>query len=301
MRLVVAMVWVSLGIAACAGGGGAPPGLEGVAGHTKIDDMEKDGGEIQWTSLPGARRGRWSSYVDGPCQDLEPSPAYAGGTWFYTPLDDSNQTFAGIISINANRLRTLRPLINRYGAGMRFDFAPLAAADPPDAGETAGPDADDAGTPAEPSPCSSPSYDVNLASPARAVDLRGYTGITFWAAAVGDAKAANRLNVLFLDANTDPRGGVCDPDATALDGCYNAFRASVDLNEEILQHTIDFSSLAQRGYQPSPSVIDLEHVYQLAFQIETPGGNCPEPAMCPGEPPQLSFDVWLDDLYFVDR
>jgi hypothetical protein len=28
---------------------------------------------------------------------------------------------------------------------------------------------------------------------------------------------------------------------------------------------------------------------------------CPKGAVCPGDPPSLTFDVFIDDVYFVNR
>jgi hypothetical protein len=46
--------------------------------------------------------------------------------------------------------------------------------------------------------------------------------------------------------------------------------------------------------------LDREHVYGLVFQMDTPGGACVPPIMCVDDP-ELSFDVWVDDLHFIER
>jgi len=109
--------------------------------------------------------------------------------------------------------------------------------------------------------------------------------------------------VQFQDAQTDLRGGVCDPTPNSKNACYNGFGALVTLGGTLERYELDFSELEQNpvwGYRPRPSVFDRAHVYGLVFQIDTPGGTCELPIVCLGES-QLAFDVWIDDLYFVKR
>ena len=107
-----------------------------------------------------------------------------------------------------------------------------------------------------------------------------------------------------LDANTDPRGAVCNhTNTTSPDFCYNGFSQTIALTDTFARYTIDFASLEQTpgwGYRPYPAVFDVKHVYQLVFQVNVPVCNMTE--MCVGgSPPPVTFDFWIDDLYFVNK
>jgi hypothetical protein len=254
--------------------------------------MEGTTGRIEWTSraaAPQTQPGRWISYADQQCDDLVPTPEWApDGAWSYEPLlVEAHETFAGVTSENAARLHTIAALDNTWGAGMGFMFS-----EPPA----------DASTMLVTRPCTL-GMARDLVYPAAPVDLSGYSGIVFWAKAVQDLESATVL-VQFQDANTDPRGGVCDPTPNSTNACYNGFGVVLTLTDSFERYVVDFSDLAQNplwGYRPQPSVVDLEFVYGLVFQVDTPGGTCVPPIVCPGELPRLTFDIWIDDLYFVER
>lgn len=260
--------------------------------YVKIDDMEGTSGRIEWVpTLPAAQAlpGRWVSYADVQCDDLSPIPEWApsGGMWTYSELPKSFETFSGISSEHAARLRTTAPLVNTWGAGMGFQFS-----EPP-----LGSDATRVTR-----PCTSGAL-RDLDYPAAPVDLSDYSGIVFWGMASPDAGSATIL-VQFQDANTDPRGRVCNPVPGTTDECYNGFGVLLTLGDTLARYTVAFSELEQNplwGYQPKPSVFDAEHVYGLVFQVDTPGGVCTPPIVCVGGDPELTFDVWIDDLYFVER
>ena len=149
-------------------------------------------------------------------------------------------------------------------------------------------------------PCTSGMERVEY--PAEAVDLSRFSGFVFWGMA-SKAAGSTKLLVQLQDRNTDPRGGVCDPVPGSTNECYNGFGVVLELGEELARYTVNFSELEQDptwGYHPDPSVLDREHVYGLVFQMDTPGGTCPPPITC-ADPPELSFDVWVDDLHFVER
>jgi hypothetical protein len=134
--------------------------------------------------------------------------------------------------------------------------------------------------------------------------LSAYTGITFWGMATAGA-GATTLSVRVDDRNTDASGGRCDALAPTdpLTSCFNSFRTSIELTSAFKQYTVDFSELEQgaAGYRIMPSVLDQQNIFELTFQVNTPGGYCPPPTSCPGPPPSLTFDVWIDDLYFVNK
>jgi hypothetical protein len=280
---------LSFALLALACSGDPPPAKP--ATYTRIDDMEGTTGRIEWTAsdaAPEALPGRWVSYADAQCADLVPIPEWApDGAWSYEPLPEPLETLRGTTSETAARLRTRDPLVNTWGAGMGFMFS-----EPPA----------DASTMLVTRPCTL-GMTHDLVYPAEPVNLSRFSGIVFWARAAKDAESATVL-VQFQDANTDPRGRVCNPEPGSTDGCYNGFGVVLELSESFERYVVDFSELSQNpnwGYRPEPSVIDLEHVYGLVFQVDTPGGVCTAPIVCLGGLPELTFDVWIDDLYFVDR
>ena len=253
--------------------------------------MEGSTGRVEWTPPSATREaqpGRWISYADIQCSDLVPTPEWApGGGWSHAALPVSHETLPGVTSETAARLRTRAPLINTWGAGMGFMFT-----EPPA----------DQLTMLVTRPCTL-GMARDLVYPAAPVDLSRYSGIVFWARAAQNADSASVL-VQFQDANTDPRGGVCDPVTGSTNGCYNGFGVVLTFGESFERYVVDFSELTQNpnwGHRPRPSVIDLEHVYGLVFQVDTPGGVCASPNVCLGGLPELTFDIWVDDLYFVGK
>ena len=257
--------------------------------YTRIDDMEGSADQLPWTAPAGATAGHWSSYVNGQCEKITPVPDYDGGTWYYEAVAPAYETLLGVSSSHAIHFQTLAPLINVYDAGFGVDLA-----------RTPG---DGSADPLPPA-CSFPPA-MTLSHPARTVDLSAYRGFTFWGKATKTPETTTKIWIVVSDANTDPRGGVCVPDDVSTDRCFASYRAEVQLDATFSRYTVDFAQLAQPtgwGYHPTPSVLDLKHVYQLAFDIPTPGGLCPPHKQCAGGPDsELSFDVWIDDLFFIDR
>jgi hypothetical protein len=263
------------------------PGEQNEPSYVKIDDMEGASGRIEWTpenAVSGALPGRWVSYADVQCERLEPVPEWAEGVWAYAELPEPYETMPGVTSTHAARLRTTAPLENTWGAGMAFQFSEPSGAD-----ETL-----------VTRPCTGGASQVDY--PALPVDLSGYSGFVFWGMARKDAGSTTLL-VQLQDANTDPRGRVCKLKPGDPDECYNGFGVVLELDEAPTRYTVKFSELTQNpnwGYHPTPSVFDREHVYGLVFQMDTPGGACPPPIVCVDDP-ELSFDVWVDDLHFIER
>jgi len=261
--------------------------------YTRIDDMEGEGSRIPWQAPhtdSGAGTGRWQSFADIGCSSLVPPPtSLDADRWTFTDVPKPYTTFSGASSTRAARLSTTEPLVNTWGAGMRFDFTSTVDSVEP----STEPPPDDL-------PC--PTAERDLSEwPAEAVDLRDYRGVTFFGMA--DAAAGTtRVSVLLLDRNSDPRGLVCDETQASATECFNSFASEVELGPDFKRFQVDFSDLSQDpqwGYRLDEP--DLEHVYGVAFQVFTPGGVCPEGAVCPGDPPSLTFDIWIDDVYFVNR
>ena len=265
------------------------PGEPNPATYVKIDDMEGTSGRIEWTPEngdPDALPGRWVSYADTQCENLSPVPEWApDGAWSYAELPEEHETLEGTTSNHAARLRTTAALVDTWGAGMGFQFS-----EPPlGTDETR-----------VTRPCTA-GMQRDLDYPAAAIDLSRYSGLVFWGMARRQAGSATLL-VQFQDVNTDPRGNVCVPVPGNPDECYNGFGVVLELDDTLRRYTLNFTDFTQDptwGYRPMPSVMDFEHVYGLVFQMDTPGGACP-PNECV-DPNELRFDVWIDDLYFVER
>jgi hypothetical protein len=274
------------------------------AGYTKIDDMERDAVSPEWTPPAGLTPGSWFTLTD--CSKVgniwPPPPIVTAGVltpsiWSYSPLPASHETFPGIVSTRAARLRTTSPLSNVWGANMSLELASMPGLTieiAPTGGSDAGVSGSDAATQGQ---AGCPIILGNEAG----VDLSGYSGITFWAK--GDPAGVRTIQVIFTDAHTDPRGGICNyTDATSPDYCYNGFATTIGLTDTFARYTVDFASLKQNpywGYHAEPDVFDVQHVYDLLFQIDVP--VCYPHEMCVGgAPPPVTFDFWIDDLYFVN-
>jgi hypothetical protein len=236
--------------------------------------MEVTNGTIEWTP-PVGTPGDWYSFTAQNQQNdaLLPLPAIAGGTWSYDSVPIPYQTRPGITSTHAAHLRTTAPLVNEIAAGMGFDLAHTQTST------------------------------ATLETSALGVDLTQFKGISFWGMALGPG--TTRVSVWVDDSNTHPSGGRCDPTTTdnPRTACSNSFSFPVDLTSTFTQYTVDFSRLRQAafGYQTMPSVLTQDKVYALSFGVRTPGGFCPPTTSCAGEPPSLTFDIWIDDLYFVGK
>lgn len=275
----------ALAITGCGGAGGPAPS------YTKIDDMEGAVNAIQWVGPPGTMSGSWFATTDCAHFDaISPPPnELVPDGWSYAELPTPHETLPGTLSTHATRLRTTSPLADTWGAVVGLAFATVAGAPPSDGGVPT----DDAGD------CVDPPNDY----PNQPVDLTAYAGITFWARA--GSPGARRMRVQVNDVNTDPRGGICqDKDDSASTYCYNAFGVEVDLTDTFRRYTLDFSTFTQRGgwgYHP-PDGIDWTRVFTLAFEMDLPSCVRSATSMCPGTgAPTLSFDFWIDDLYFVNK
>jgi len=239
--------------------GGAPQvwedaGDSAAVGYTRLDDMERADQLPTWA--PPGLTGFWSVHTDSAQLDSI-SPA---ATWSYSAVPTPYETFPGIISTHAARIRTVQPLVNTFGSmGLAFVDATRAAAG-----------------------------DFSVSLP---VDLTKYRGLTFWAMA--DQSEETTILLELFDKNTYPAGGACtDSDGGTAD-CYNGFGTTVTLTGAFTQYTVDFSTLAQDptwGFHPLPDVPDLENTYVLVVQVNTPAGAS-----------SVTFDVWIDDLYLIDK
>lgn len=257
--------------------------------YTKIDDMEGPENAIQWIGPPGTRPGSWFAATD--CSQADridpPSTAVVLDGWSYAALPKHQETMPGIFSAHATRLRTTTPLVGIWGASAGIAFAVPLGVGPPDAGVST----DDAGACLETDDYPNPP-----------VDLTSYAGVTFWARAA--SPGARNMRVHVNDVNTDPRGGICQAvDSSASTYCYNGFGVQIELTDTFQRYTLDFSQFMQRGgwgYHP-PDGIDWSRIFTMSFEMDLPSCSTSAATMCPGGAPSLSFDVWIDDLYFVNK
>jgi hypothetical protein len=260
---------------------------------TRVDDMEHEDSQIPWRAPevdPAALPGRWQSFADVSCDTLLPTPTSPDADrWTFADVPPYT-TFGDTRSTRAARLSTTEPLVNTWGAGMRFDVTTYVESV-----------AVSTEVPVD-LPC--PTASRNLEEwPAETVDFRRFRSVTFFAKADPNA-GPTTVAVMLLDRNSDPRGGICDPVQGSSTECFNSFAANVELGPEFRRFSLDFSDFAQHphwGYRPLPNVPDFEHVYGIAFQVFTPGGVCPVGVVCAGDPPSLTFDIWIDDVHLVER
>jgi hypothetical protein len=244
--------------------------------YTKVDDMEGGSG-LSW----------WSATDCTEADRILPVPYIVDlGGWTFEALPAPHETLPGTLSAHAARLRTTSPLTGVWGANMGFNFAASAPA-------ALGPAA--AGAPCR--------QTTSLDFPGTPADLGAYDGITFWGMAASPGTSIIRVQL--NDRNTDPRAGVCNAAAPASESdCYNAFGTELTLTDTFTQYTIHFADLQQKpgwGYHPDPDALDLQHVYDVNFEIDLPACTSSSSTMCAGGPPSVSFDFWIDDVYLVDR
>jgi len=110
-------------------------------------------------------------------------------------------------------------------------------------------------------------------------DASKYAGVAFFAKAGEKSASAVRLKV--ADVNTHPDGNVCK------DGCYNDFGKDLSLSHDWQEYKVTFAEMKQQdGWgDPRPPSITPGKLVQIAWHLNTPGAD---------------FDVWLDDIRFVD-
>jgi hypothetical protein len=288
-RRGVNRAWLALAVLFAACGDGVD--ADDPSRYTLIDDMEGDVNQIDWPATEGRLPGGWGPATDCTQADrISPPPRFVElGALPYEALPAAYETLPGVTSEHAIRLRTTAPLVGVWGANIVLS---LAGSDPSSVRMPAAvPDGQ---------PCT---QDSALNYPAPTVDLTAYAGITFWAKV--EPGSMRTLRVQVLDRNVDPRGGVCNAATPDEDGdCYNGYSALITLTDTLTRYTVPFDTLAQNptwGFKPTPPVLDLAHVYVMNFEFDAPVCTANDTLMCAGgATPPLSFDFWLDDLYFVN-
>jgi len=110
-------------------------------------------------------------------------------------------------------------------------------------------------------------------------DAAKYAGVSFLAKAGEKSGSVVRLKI--ADVNTHPDGKVCK------DGCYNDFGKDLNLSHDWQEFKVSFAELKQQdGWgDPRPPSITPGKLVQIAWHLSTPGAD---------------FDLWLDDIRFLD-
>lgn len=285
--------------------------------YTKIDDMEGSGGRIEWQPPSGGQPGFWSSSTScAQVSRILPEP-FSATAWTYETVP-MYETMPGVTSTHAAELRTKpgEPLVGvwsadplaavDWGANMGFDFAhrtdgDAGASQSPswDAdAELSGVDAGGSGTDVDPAPDGAACVQAAPDPDGVTARLDRYCGITFWAKAAADGRQA--IRVQFNDVNTDLRGGQCSP-SDPKTKCYNGFGKALMLTDTFTQYQVDFSELRQEpSWGNHPSGFNTASVYGMNFQVDLPSCLSDSTANCVGNPAPVAFDIWIDDLYFVN-
>lgn len=119
-------------------------------------------------------------------------------------------------------------------------------------------------------------------------DASRYSGVAFYARA--GAGSDLNLRVRYIGAQTDARGGECTPGGSIETACYDHFYADVKLSHTWERYELWFADFRQAGVGKSFPSMDLASMYALELFFpgrETASGN--------------AFELWLDDLAFVER
>ncbi len=274
-----------------------------ITGYTRIDTMEGEGGHIEWSSPDGLPSGFWTSTTDcSQASQILPEPYFRDPAgWTYDRVPVPYQTMPGMpLSTRAAHLRTKlnQPLHGVWGANMGFDFVELPGASEPSAVSL------DAGTSAGGTACRQGSSRDFKSAP---VDLSAYAGFTFWAMAEPTGRQTIRVQI--NNMHSDPRGELCtsgdpsDPKYEKL--CYNGYGKALMLTSTFTQYWVQFSDMRQDpgwGYEPSQDPFQPETgAFSMNFEVPLPGCVTDEIANCAGGQAPVSFDIWIDDLYFVNR
>lgn len=105
-------------------------------------------------------------------------------------------------------------------------------------------------------------------------DASVYGGIAF------EARGSGRVYLAPREVRVIPvaSGGMCVED------CHNAHTAKIELDEKWRNYEVRFDEVEQRGYDQPP--LNPKRLHSLAFLIR---------------PEDTPYDVWLDDVRFVER
>jgi hypothetical protein len=256
-----------LTLAQCGGNSGLPADASAdskasgtVGQYTLIDDMEgtisPNGPVLLPISGAGLAPGYWGSwYSTGSTSNtISPNP------FTYVALSSPHPTMDGVTSLHATHLTC--SISDLYGFCTE-SFWPA---------QHAVPDL----TPGSDPGLSRVPYDVSA-----------YHGVVFW----GMSSKANRVKVMFNNADTDPVAGRCgQSDASAVQ-CWDAFSKYVTLTDTWQRYEVKFKDLLQEGwgFAPANGKFDPTTIYSIGFQVNGPQTD---------GAPTIEADYWIDDLYF---
>jgi hypothetical protein len=115
-------------------------------------------------------------------------------------------------------------------------------------------------------------------------DASQFRGITFWARVGEENDSTIRAQV--QDLNTHLAGGVCNPESSSPDACYNGFGVPLgEISDEWQKFTLEFSTLTQReGWGNRVPAVDPTALYTLEWNLD----------------PNRTFDLWVDDIWFYE-
>ena len=126
---------------------------------------------------------------------------------------------------------------------------------------------------------------VNMAATKVPYDVSAYKGIRFYAKIGSGAQSA--LKLLIPTVYSDPKGGKCDPSATAKVGTQcndHPYCAINSVTTSWAVYECDFSALVQQSFGLPQLPLDPTSVYGVQFTFVTK---------------VLAADFWLDDIAFV--
>jgi hypothetical protein len=125
--------------------------------------------------------------------------------------------------------------------------------------------------------------DFRFTADAEPIDATAFRGVMMWARA-GDSNASP-LRDQFQDGNTYPQGGVCNPDPTASDGCFNGFgSALLPVSTEWQLYKLEFSRMGQRDFGLRTGALDTSLLYAMEIGVVQ----------------DTVFDFWIDDVWFYE-
>jgi hypothetical protein len=117
-------------------------------------------------------------------------------------------------------------------------------------------------------------------------DASAYRGFVFWGRIGGDSGTTS-VRFAVPDKNTSAMGGICTAASEGgAAGCSDYFSKGITLTPSWQQFVIYYTQLQQTGFGLPKGLtgLDAAHVYSCQFQLS------------PGTP----FDIWIDDIYFID-
>jgi hypothetical protein len=114
-------------------------------------------------------------------------------------------------------------------------------------------------------------------------DASKFKGFCLWAR-VGPGADTGGQTVRFkiLDGNTTPQGGVCSPDSTSPNYCYDGFGANLSLTPAWQLFKFTWSALKQQAWGHQEAAIQPSKLYSVQFETGATD----------------AFDTWLFGLEF---